>query len=503
MCSTTSTSSESSKSSWDSSSSIGILPASSPITICGRPTVPSVLPFKPVTMVLGRPPLLSRLRWALSTPTTSSHFHHKHHFGSSWTKRPSRTLWTLASVISLAFVIGFGLGSVIVSQRTSLRSIPESSYLSLTPSQIPEPILASRLHPRSLPESNANQIPDVAVKTTESSAPLSAATSPSHPSSKLVNGIFWSEQVEELLPSGFTEVDVQNWNNVCRSSRILKLEEGCGRMQNRLLTFEAGKKSCCRYRQNIDQIQGETFSFYLSRMLGLGNVPPTAVRLVEPKDPQWSGVKGHLSLAQWREDRPVIITQWIEDLEAAFVPEPFRPQSRHLHPPDVNLQRQELLEDPVRLKDLAQWSDLIIFDYLTANLDRVVNNMYNTQWNPEMMSAPAHNLMRHKPTGLLVFMDNESGLLHGYRLLSKYETYHRSLLNSLCVFRQSTVDALRVLQRHGDISGRMQAFLERYNPEVEDHVPGLPQKSVKILQERIDTVLEQVDKCQRIYPSPR
>ena len=86
------------------------------------------------------------------------------------------------------------------------------------------------------------------------------------------------------------------------------------------------------------QIQGEIFSFYLSRLLGFGNVPPASLDLVEVGGPQWDRIRPELTLAQWMEQRPVVMTQWVDGLEPAHIPAPFRPSSRHLHPPDVNLQ---------------------------------------------------------------------------------------------------------------------------------------------------------------------
>jgi four-jointed box protein 1 len=88
----------------------------------------------------------------------------------------------------------------------------------------------------------------------------------------------------------------------------------------------------------ILQIQGEIFSFYLSRLLGFGNVPPASLDLVEAGGPQWDRIRPELTLAQWMEQRPVVMTQWVDGLEPAHIPAPFRPSSRHLHPPDVNLQ---------------------------------------------------------------------------------------------------------------------------------------------------------------------
>lgn len=151
------------------------------------------------------------------------------------------------------------------------------------------------------------------------------------------------------------------------------------------------------------------------------------------------------------------------------------------------------------LVELAQWSDLIVFDYLTANLDRVVNNLYNLQWNPAMMDAPAHNLAREPNSGLLVFFDNESGLLHGYRLLGKYEAYHGALLGALCVFRRSTADAIKRLHNDKNVGHLLQARFDASEPEFRDFLPSLPDKSVKILNERIDRVYEQIEQCERQY----
>jgi four-jointed box protein 1 len=314
-----------------------------------------------------------------------------------------------------------------------------------------------------------------------------------------VNGIYWSQAVEDILPTGFDESNAKEWNDFSHQTPIVRVEEGCGRMQNRLITFESGRQSCCRYRQNYDQIQGEIFSFYLSRLLGLRNLPPSSLGLVRPQDRQWINVQSSLNQAQWTEDRPVVYTQFLNDLEPAYIPVQFRGRDRHLNPSDV--QRHNLQETAGRdeLLTLAQWSDLLVLDYLTANLDRMVNNLYNMQWNPAMMDSPAHNLARDSKTGLLVFLDNESGLLHGYRLLDKYEMYHKSLLDSLCVFRRTTIDALRQLQSQKNVGKLLRHMFETRDQSLVDFLPFLPEKSIKTLNYRIDQVLEQVTKCQSLY----
>lgn len=312
----------------------------------------------------------------------------------------------------------------------------------------------------------------------------------------LVEGIYWSSDVEKTLPPGFTDENVTNWRKLVKESIVERVEEGCGRMQNRLLTLENDIHACCRYRQNSDQIQGEIFSFYLSRLLGLQNLAPSTLALIQLSSKRWKGVRHQLNDAQWSEEKPVVFTQFIKNLSPAYVPKQFRDPKRSLYPIDVILSSHSSLD----IAELAQWSDLIIFDYLTANLDRMVNNLYNLQWNPSMMEAPAHNLVKDSSTGLLVFLDNESGLLHGYRLLDKYEQYHRMMLESLCVFRKSTVNAIKRLSREKNVGHLLKEMFYRSEPLLVDYLPMMPDKSIKILQHRIERVFDQIKKCESLYP---
>uniref|UniRef100_A0A182YRJ2 FAM20 C-terminal domain-containing protein n=1 Tax=Anopheles stephensi TaxID=30069 RepID=A0A182YRJ2_ANOST len=358
------------------------------------------------------------------------------------------------------------------------------------------------------------------------------------------DGIYWGPSVERALPVGFDQRQSDSWSRYLREAEVERLEIGCGRMQNRLLVFRDGTRACARYRQNTDQIQGELFSFYLGQLLNLTNLAPSAASIIDPEARLWAAATEELAGAQWKPTKPVVITKWIGNLEPAGIPQPFRPLERHLNRFDVrNITegldrprdgvRRLLLErlGPVRdnsvgtgaapsssssssttlpsqppppevldrLVELAQWSDLIVFDYLIANLDRVVNNLYNFQWNADIMAAPAHNLARQTDSSLLVFLDNESGLLHGYRLLKKYEAYHGLLLDNLCVFRRSTVRALEAL-RDASVGQRLNALFERTTTaQIRDVLPPLPEKSVKILVDRIDRVLGQVQKCRETF----
>ncbi|XP_016982613.1 extracellular serine/threonine protein kinase four-jointed [Drosophila rhopaloa] len=394
----------------------------------------------------------------------------------------------------------------------------------------------------------SKEVPERVQPEEKPRSPSTPSSSPStEPQAGLIEeDVFWGPTVEQALPKGFASKDQLTWERfVGEQGRVVRLEQGCGRMQNRLVVFADGTRACARYRQNTDQIQGEIFSYYLGQLLNITNLAPSAATVVDTSTPNWSAALGDITQAQWKERRPVVLTRWLSDLEPAGIPQPFQPLERHLNKHDVwNLTRHMQPERPAqtqgllkrlgaatspgsahqssaieetetgtgtgtatatatasgalvqRLIELAQWSDLIVFDYLIANLDRVVNNLYNFQWNADIMAAPAHNLARQSASQLLVFLDNESGLLHGYRLLKKYEAYHSLLLDNLCVFRRPTIEALRRLRAAG-AGRRLRDLFERTTSAgVRDVLPSLPDKSVKILVERIDRVLGQVQKCQ-------
>ena len=306
-------------------------------------------------------------------------------------------------------------------------------------------------------------------------------------------GIFWSEELTQICPHGFTDHDHAIWKTKASSEKFVKMGEGCGRMQNRKLTFQDGDRACARYRLNIDQIQGEIFSYYLGKLLGINNVPPSAVQLADTTKDQWRMVSPELANAQWSEEKPVILTQWMEGLNPSYIPEQFRNLSKTVGPETLAKDNT----DTAVLCKLMQWSDLIVFDYLTANLDRVVNNLFNLQWNDQMMSKPTHNL-EETSSGNLVFLDNESGLFHGYRLLDKYSPYHNSLLHSLCLFKETTIKAIQNFVQNDNIGEVLQRTLEE-NEALHTYIPKLPMKNVKILKQRLNDVLNQYRKCESQY----
>ena len=96
-------------------------------------------------------------------------------------------------------------------------------------------------------------------------------------SKTVIDGIFWSSEVEEKMPSGPSDQQTFEIMNKLRFKTVQHLVSlKCGRKKNRLVLFEDGSKACCRYRDGSNvsiQVQGELMSFYLGRLLGISNIP--------------------------------------------------------------------------------------------------------------------------------------------------------------------------------------------------------------------------------------
>merc|ERR1712080_514977 len=82
---------------------------------------------------------------------------------------------------------------------------------------------------------------------------------------------------------------------------------------------------------------------------------------------------------------------------------------------------------------LAQWSDLIVFDFITGNYDRVASmqDAADKESKPEIMSENIHNVVKDDG-GKLWFIDNESGLVDAYKMMyedrsQRFINFHREM----------------------------------------------------------------------------
>ncbi|TNN87854.1 Four-jointed box protein 1 [Liparis tanakae] len=307
------------------------------------------------------------------------------------------------------------------------------------------------------------------------------------------DGVFWSEWLEDLLPEGFTEEYARAWRETARTRRIVKLEPGCGRISNQLATFADGTKACVRYGINADQVQGETLTYYLASLLGITNLPPLALSQLNGDSEQWAAVRSRIGGLQWSDRAVVSLTEWVSNLTGVVTPAPLRQESSGLHPEPGQLWNKTTAE----LLELMQWSDLILFDYLTANFDRLVSNLFSLQWDSRVMERETNNLLK-TPRGDLVFIDNEAGLVHGFRVLNMWEKYHNTVLTSVCVFRKRTMQRVEELHRRRDARRRL-LELYRDSEPLSLELGFLSDEHAGVLQDRIDRVYKHMLHCKGKY----
>lgn len=307
------------------------------------------------------------------------------------------------------------------------------------------------------------------------------------------DGIFWSDWLEDLLSVGFSEEYARAWRDRVRTYRIVNLEPGCGRISNQLATFADGTKACVRYGINADQVQGETLTYYLANLLGISNVPPLALAQVNPDSEQWESVRTRIHGLQWSVRAVVSLTEWVSNLTGVVTPVPLRQESSGLHPGLEELWNKTTGE----LLELMQWTDLIIFDYLTANFDRLVSNLFSLQWDSRVMERDTNNLLK-TPGGDLIFIDNEAGLVHGFRVLNMWEKYHNTVLSSVCVFRKRTTQRVAELHRRRDSRTRL-LELYRDSEPLSVELGFLSDEHAAVLQDRIDRLYKHILHCKGKY----
>lgn len=287
----------------------------------------------------------------------------------------------------------------------------------------------------------------------------------------------------------FSQSD-STWQRTVKRLRAVKVQPGCGRMQNRLVTFEDGSKACARYRLNTNLMQGEIYSYILGKLLGIHNLAPLALTLPDINTEQWSRVAKEVLDANWQSNKLLILTKHISNTEDVFLPQKMKSmQANSVTPGDITASNAETF---------AQWSDMIVFDYLIGNMDRLVNSLHNKQWNHNVMDMPIHNLAEKDNS--FIFFDNEDGLFHGYRILGRYSHLHEQSLKTLCVFRQSTVDSITTLLEADSLEDTITSLVRQTDERVLKYLPKLSSKTVNILHERLRKVAEHIDMCMRRYP---
>jgi len=251
-------------------------------------------------------------------------------------------------------------------------------------------------------------------------------------------------------------------------------------------------------------------AFYLARLLGITNTP--AVILSQVNSNQWGMV--HEQQSQWPKNSIVALIEWLPNLTKTTMPTMLRKQilqqnsNIEIYQP-IDVTSDDLMSmDETQLEQMVQWSDLIIFDYLTGNYDRMASMQDGAEKEdkPSILKETIHNLALSEDTGSLWYIDNESSFLDAYSLLydddknsngSRFRKFHAEMLKSSCVFRKKTVHRLFTMKKSLDPAQLLLEFVN-VNEPLFQNLPQIHSDSIfrQHFSKRIQEVWNWVQECQ-------
>ena len=305
---------------------------------------------------------------------------------------------------------------------------------------------------------------------------------------------YWSNEIEEEFARNYERVsDVFriDFDNVFLKDLVV----GCGRMKNRLGLLSDGSRVCLRYRTNSEQIQGELYSYHLAKLLKIRNVLESKLVFINESNDFWRRI--NITDNSWYDRKLIIATKFMKYTSPVRLPQVLLERNFKVDL-NISLCGNDNENDMGLILSLFQWSDMVIFDYLIGNFDRVVSNMFNLQWHSTSLMDPIDNLVQLEQ-GLWLFVDNEEGFSHGYRLLDRYEKFHFKLLKNMCIFRRETLQRLNFLSKLSAQELHRQIWYsisESYKKShILDFFTKISQHNINILKGRIDLVLSFFNGC--------
>ena len=279
-----------------------------------------------------------------------------------------------------------------------------------------------------------------------------------------------------------------------RSAEIREVAKGKGgRSLAFRITLADGTRGYFKPKQTFSAAHwySEVAAYYLDRELGLGRVPPTTGRAF-----RWSQLKQAAGNDERVSELGIAPDGTVKGAFIWWVPEPLKrirmgrkwerwvrvqntlPVTPYQRPVDYRADlnrrpgvreatdpRRPIAQAPDTEGRPAELSDLIVFDYLTQNVDR---------WGGDFT-----NVRSRGAAGPLIYLDNGAGFWLGEQRLGLME----ARLKALQRFRRATIEAVRRFD------------IERFAARLQDDplAPVLNGKQLDGLAQRCGALLEHVD----------
>ncbi|XP_006813488.1 four-jointed box protein 1-like [Saccoglossus kowalevskii] len=255
-------------------------------------------------------------------------------------------------------------------------------------------------------------------------------------------------------------------------------------------------------------LYGEVMAFYFSLVMCMNSVPPVILVRTDVTRRQWSDtfVQATVKLQGWAPTAPVSLMRWISNSsESLLIPSILVEGSGFLHP--KNPQFEDIFIGDFNL--LLQYTDMMVFDYITANNDRLVYHLfyYVLHNDTNMLTMTTHNLQIKDRRLWLV--DNEGSFPIGYDFLDtklyNLSMFFTNMLQSSCVFRKETAARVAMLHRHGNTAKLLLEMINSHNaiPDIGYTRVVCEEQSgimydvewAETLQKRVEDVFKWIELC--------
>ena len=150
---------------------------------------------------------------------------------------------------------------------------------------------------------------------------------------------------------------------------------------------------------------------------------------------------------------------------------------------------------------------ILSYDFRMTNLQEGVIRHDEATQRSIWANQDVHNLAYSNSTAILWFLDNETGFRMSYRTLyhnkmdsAKYQSFHETMLHSICIFRRRTVEAITKLHHHPNPAELLMQLMNKYEPmaqQVHMDTPGAWNDLPELFRKRISEVHNWMQECRR------
>ncbi|XP_070581615.1 four-jointed box protein 1-like [Ptychodera flava] len=334
------------------------------------------------------------------------------------------------------------------------------------------------------------------------------------------DGIYWSRYIEDMIPGAPSIGEMFDMVENLQSSTVVDISlelppdcdhSSCSSPINAVVTMADQSKAYVRYKPSC-WVYGEVMSFYFSVILCMNNVPPVSLARPDPSTRQWRDKTVQQTLRnkiEWASNTMVSMMTWIDNSTESFqYPEILVEGTKFIHPDNPKF--DSLTLDGMAL--MAQFTDMVIFDYLTGNNDRVVYHLFYSLVKNDTgtLHSTTHNLQVDQARKKLWLVDNEVSFGIGYDMLTSHtfnvSYFFTDMLRSVCIFRRETIARISSFRRPADVAKVLWDMVATRDPLADIGYPSMTcdeDTDVKgriewasILAERIEDVLDWVAACQ-------